>query len=170
MVNTCRQLILALVMFAPACVGQTATPTPASSPSPSVPTTKILAVGRMLTAMTDEQKRAIMPREVPATVRLYLDGKIDQWWVREDGQGVVFLMNVGSVESANPPRKAAAGPGEADDVQPDTSWTSEPPSTSAQRFCVCVTAITSLSSAISCCREGWPLLRRHNRFDACRET
>ena len=100
MVNTCRQLILALVMFAPACVGQTATPTPASSPSPSVPTTKILAVGRMLTAMTDEQKRAIMPREVPATVRLYLDGKIDQWWVREDGQGVVFLMNVGSVEEA----------------------------------------------------------------------
>lgn len=100
MVNTCRQLILALVMFAPACVGQTATPTPASSPSPSVPTTKILAVGRMLTAMTDEQRRAIMPREVPATVRLYLDGKIDQWWVREDGQGVVFLMNVGSVEEA----------------------------------------------------------------------
>jgi muconolactone delta-isomerase len=54
----------------------------------------------MLTAMSDEQRRAIMPREVPATVRLYLDGKIDQWWVREDGQGVVFLMNVGSVEEA----------------------------------------------------------------------
>jgi hypothetical protein len=54
----------------------------------------------MLTAMTDEQRRGIMPKEVPATVRLYLDGKIDQWWVREDGQGVVFLMNVGSVEEA----------------------------------------------------------------------
>ncbi len=100
MVNTCRQLILVLVMFAPICIAQTATSTAASSPSPSVPTTRILAVGRMLTAMTDEQRRAIMPKEVPATVRLYLDGKIDQWWVREDGQGVVFLMNVGSVEEA----------------------------------------------------------------------
>jgi hypothetical protein len=50
--------------------------------------------------MTDEQRRSIMPREVPATVRLYLDGKIDQWWVRQDGKGVVFLMNVSSVEEA----------------------------------------------------------------------
>ena len=33
--------------------------------------------------------RALMPREVP-DLSLYLDGKIDQWYVRQDGKGVVF--------------------------------------------------------------------------------
>ena len=42
-----------------------------------------------------------MPREVSDTVRLYLAGKIDQWYVRKDTRGVVFLMNVSSVEEAH---------------------------------------------------------------------
>jgi hypothetical protein len=37
---------------------------------------------------------------VPDTVRLYLAGKIDQWWSRQDGKGPVFLMNATSVEEA----------------------------------------------------------------------
>ena len=41
-----------------------------------------------------------MPEEVKATVNLYLSGKIDQWFVRSDGQGVVFLMNVTTPEEA----------------------------------------------------------------------
>lgn len=42
-----------------------------------------------------------MPKEVPDTVRLYLEGKIDQWYVRQDGKGVVLLLNVTSVEEAH---------------------------------------------------------------------
>ena len=41
-----------------------------------------------------------MPYEVPATVRLYLHGKIDQWFSRKDGAGVVFIVNASSVEEA----------------------------------------------------------------------
>ena len=41
-----------------------------------------------------------MPQEVPATVRLYLDGKIDQWFARKDGKGVVFLLNITSLDEA----------------------------------------------------------------------
>ena len=41
-----------------------------------------------------------MSHEVPDTVRLYLSGKIDQWYVRKDGKGVVFLLNLNSVEEA----------------------------------------------------------------------
>ena len=41
-----------------------------------------------------------MPKEVPATLKLYLDGKIEQFWFREDAAGVIFLMNVDSVEQA----------------------------------------------------------------------
>jgi len=35
----------------------------------------------------------VMPQEVKDTVKLYLDGKIQQWYSRGDGKGVVFIMN-----------------------------------------------------------------------------
>ncbi len=73
-------------------------------------------------------QRNIMPEEVKQTVNLYLGGKIDQWFVRQDGQGVVFLMNVTSVEESAGvcSKKAAAGRRRADGVRPDASGTSEP--------------------------------------------
>ena len=64
-------------------------------------TTRILAIGAVTSPLTDEDKKTIMPREVPATVKLYLQGKIDQWWFRADGKGVVFLLNETSVEEAH---------------------------------------------------------------------
>src|SRR5260370_8840648 len=67
---------------------------------PAVPTTKILAIGRLVAPLTPEQRKAILPIEVPDTVRLFLAGKIDQWWSRQDGKGPVFLMNVTSVKQA----------------------------------------------------------------------
>jgi len=70
-----------------------------SSPMPAVPTTKVLAIGRILPGSADRQ--SIMPSEVRDTVRLYLAGKIDSWYVRKDQPGVVFLMNVSSVEEAH---------------------------------------------------------------------
>jgi hypothetical protein len=42
-----------------------------------------------------------MSREVPDTVRLYLGGKIDQWYLRQDGKGVVFILNLSSAEEAH---------------------------------------------------------------------
>ena len=36
----------------------------------------------------------------PATLRLYLDGKMDQFWFRGDTPGVVFLINAETVEEA----------------------------------------------------------------------
>jgi hypothetical protein len=50
--------------------------------------------------LTPEQRKTFLPREVPDTVRLFLAGKIDQWWSRQDGKGPVFLMNVTSLEEA----------------------------------------------------------------------
>jgi len=38
---------------------------------------------------------------VPATVRIYLTGKIEQWYVKPDISGVVFIMNVTSPDEAN---------------------------------------------------------------------
>jgi len=41
-----------------------------------------------------------MPDEVRATVKLYLDGKIQQWYARTDGRGVVFILNCTTVAEA----------------------------------------------------------------------
>jgi hypothetical protein len=35
----------------------------------------------------------IMPAEIRATVRLYLDGAIRQWYSRGDGKGVVLMLD-----------------------------------------------------------------------------
>ena len=69
-------------------------------PFPAVPTTKILAIGRFTEPRQPDKTRPIFQQEVPETVRLYLAGKIDQWWIRKDQKGPVFLMNVASVEEA----------------------------------------------------------------------
>jgi len=41
-----------------------------------------------------------MPKEVPPTLQIYLDGKMDQFWLRQDGKGVVFVMTTDSPEEA----------------------------------------------------------------------
>lgn len=65
------------------------------------PAIKILAIGTLSATLTPEESRVILPREVKETVELYLNGKIDQWWFRQDGKGPVFLLNVSSVEEAD---------------------------------------------------------------------
>jgi hypothetical protein len=66
----------------------------------SVPTTKVLALGHFTRTITPEAWRTIMPNEVRDTVKLYLAGKIDQWYVRTDQTGAVFMMNVPNVGEA----------------------------------------------------------------------
>ena len=61
---------------------------------------KVIAIGNISKPLTPEQRQEIMPNEVPATLKLYLDGKIEQFWYRQDKPGVIFLMNVESLEQA----------------------------------------------------------------------
>lgn len=97
MLNLCSKAAMLLFAVHLLCGAQNQ----ATANSTSVPTTRILAIGRVKAPLTPEQRRQIMPREVPDTVRLYLAGKIDQWYVRQDGKGVVFLLNVTSVDEAH---------------------------------------------------------------------
>ena len=41
-----------------------------------------------------------MPAEIRATVKLYFDGKIRQWYSRGDGRGVVFLVDAKTEDEA----------------------------------------------------------------------
>jgi hypothetical protein len=61
---------------------------------------KVMAVGT-LKPLSLEERRQYLPKEVPATLQLYLDGKMEQFWLREKEAGVVFLMTVESVEEAD---------------------------------------------------------------------
>lgn len=61
---------------------------------------KVFAIGAITTPPSPEQQAEIMPKEVPATLQLYLDGKIEQFWFRQDKLGVVFLLEAASVEEA----------------------------------------------------------------------
>jgi len=73
---------------------------PAPSFLPSVTTTKILAIDRLNVPRSPEIVKLLSSREAPDTVRLYLAGKIDQWYSLQDGNGVVFILNLPSVEEA----------------------------------------------------------------------
>ena len=61
---------------------------------------KVMAIGT-LKPLTPEQRQMYLPKEVPATLQLYLDGKMEQFWLRDHEAGVVFLMTVDSVEEAD---------------------------------------------------------------------
>jgi hypothetical protein len=71
-----------------------------AAPLPKVPTTKIIAVGTVTPGSTQEAINAVLPQEVRETVQLHLDGKIEQWNVRNDKLGVVFVLNMTNVEEA----------------------------------------------------------------------
>ena len=76
-----------------------AAPAVAQPPQP-VPTTRILAVGTIVPGADLAKVTAILPTEVRATAKLYLEGKIDQWYSQQDRRGVVFILNVTDPKAA----------------------------------------------------------------------
>ena len=63
-------------------------------------TTGVFALLKAKPGVTRERVMALMPVEIRATVQLYLDGKIREWYAREDGNGAVFLLNARDVAEA----------------------------------------------------------------------
>ena len=66
----------------------------AQSANTPTPTTRILAIGTLNPGVDPAAARAILPTEVRETVKLYLDGKIDQWYSLQGRPGVAFILNV----------------------------------------------------------------------------
>ena len=76
---------------------------PSPQPSSGVPSPKTTEVMVVLTAkqeVTRQQIMNIMPAEIRATVKLYLDGKIRQWYSRGDGKGVIFVVDAKTEDAA----------------------------------------------------------------------
>jgi hypothetical protein len=86
-------LLLAFAtVLAPLARGQSTPPQPKIS--------GVLTILAPKPGVTVEQIMKIMPAEIRATVPLYLDGKIQQWFTRGDGKGVIFLLNCKDVAEA----------------------------------------------------------------------
>lgn len=98
--STMKKLLYFLAFVSVLVPGALSAQTMPGPPAP-VPTTRILANGTLTSPLSPDEMQSIMPKEVKATVALYLDGKIDQWWFKQDGTGVVFLLNVTSAEEAS---------------------------------------------------------------------
>ena len=70
-------------------------------PSVAIPkTTEVLVIQTPKQGVTAQQIMAVMPSEIRATVKLYLDGKIRQWYSRGDGKGVIFLVEAKTEDEA----------------------------------------------------------------------
>jgi hypothetical protein len=66
-------------------------------------TTEVMAI--LPTAkqgITRQHIMPIIPSEIRETVKLYLDGKIRQWYSRGDGKGVIFLIDAKTQDKALP--------------------------------------------------------------------
>ncbi len=76
---------------------------PSSQPPSGVPspgTTEVMVIVTARQGVTRQQIMNIMPTEIRATVKLYLDGKIRQWYSRGDGRGVILLLDAKTVDEA----------------------------------------------------------------------
>jgi hypothetical protein len=75
------------------------TSTPSGVPSPK--TTEVMVVLTAKQGIDRQQIMNIMPAEIRATVKLYLDGKVRQWYSRGDGRGVVVFLDAKTVDEAH---------------------------------------------------------------------
>src|SRR5947209_3274495 len=70
-------------------------------PSVAIPkTTEVLVIQTARQGVNPQHIMTLMPSEIRATVKLYFDGKIRQWYSRGDGRGVVFLVDAKTEDEA----------------------------------------------------------------------
>jgi len=93
--------LLMTMLPAASVLAQTqASPQPPSG-VPSPKTTEVMVILTIKQGVTRQQIMNIMPDEIRATVKLYLDGKIRQWYSRGDGRGVIVFLDVKTMEEAH---------------------------------------------------------------------
>jgi hypothetical protein len=62
--------------------------------------TEVMVMVSPKQGITRQQIMAVMPSEIRETVKLYLDGKIRQWYSRGDGRGVILLLDAKTPDEA----------------------------------------------------------------------
>ena len=97
---TASRRLCATVLFLTSLGPVRPAPAAAQPGAAPLPTTVVMV---NLTVKPDIDRALLastMPSEIRDTVQAYLDGKIQQWFGRSDGRGVMFLVNASSVAEA----------------------------------------------------------------------
>jgi hypothetical protein len=90
-----------IAMLPVASIAQSPSAVAPGVPSVAIPkTTEVLVIQTPKQGVTAQQIMAVIPTEIRATVKLYLDGKIRQWYSRGDGKGVIFLVDAKTEDEA----------------------------------------------------------------------
>ena len=93
--------ILPIASLVQSSAAQSKSGSASSVPRVAIPkTTAVLAILTPRQGVTPQQIMAVIPEEVEATVQLYLDGKIREWYSRGDGKGVIFLVDAKTEDEA----------------------------------------------------------------------
>ena len=97
-----KSMILLLMALLPAMsIAQAQSAAASGLPSAAIPkTTAVLVIQTPKQGVTFQQVMAVIPDEIQATVRLYLEGKIREWYSRGDGKGIVFLLDAKTEDEA----------------------------------------------------------------------
>ena len=94
--NFMRDIVTPTLFGAASMSNQSAAQTQVVAPT----TTGVLVILTAKSGVTREQVMAVMPAEVRATVQLYVNGKIREWFSRADGRGAVFLLDAKDAHEA----------------------------------------------------------------------
>jgi hypothetical protein len=90
-----------IAMLPVAALAQSQSGTASGVPSVAIPKpTGVLLIETAKQGVTYQQVIAVMPAEIRATVKLYLDGKIREWYSRGDGKGVIVLVDAKTEDEA----------------------------------------------------------------------
>lgn len=94
-------MLFFFVAFPAISVAQSQPESATGLPSAAIPkTTAVLVIQSPRQGVTFQQVMAVIPDEIRATVKLYFDGKIREWYSRGDGKGVVFLIDATTADEA----------------------------------------------------------------------
>ena len=93
--------MLLMAVIPAASVAQSQSGGASGVPSVAIPkTTEVLVIETPKQGVTPQRIMAVIPEEIRATVKLYLEGKIRQWYSRGDGKGVIFLVDAKTEDEA----------------------------------------------------------------------
>ncbi|HMF54522.1 MAG TPA: hypothetical protein VK593_09240 [Edaphobacter sp.] len=92
---------MSLLSLSALIVGVGAQAQSAAMPAPPpVPVTDVMVMLTRKPSVSMPDLMKVLPEEARETMLLYLNGKIDQWYSRADGKGVVFFLRCSTVEEA----------------------------------------------------------------------
>jgi hypothetical protein len=94
-------IVLLMATLPVASIAQSQPGQASGVPSVAIPkASEVLVIQTPRQGVTAQQIMAVIPSEIRATVNLYLDGKIREWYSRGDGKGVIFLVEAKTADEA----------------------------------------------------------------------